>query len=111
MKEQVKGEFNVKAENLDQDDPFYFSMYESLCNKLEEDLEVIELFSNRNKKRKFQQKPPINTIKNKIKNWSDIRKNKMIIEFNEHKSSSVKLIASNLRMLSNASLDLCLVNF
>ena len=93
MQEQVRGEFNKKAENLDQDDPFYFLMYESLCNKLEEDLKVIELFSNRDKKRMFQQKPPINTIENKIKNWSDNRKNKMIIEFNEHKSSSVKLIA------------------
>ena len=93
LQEQVRGEFNKKAENLDQDDPFYFLMYESLCNKLEENLKVIELFSNRNKKRKFQQKPPINTIENKIKNWSDNRKNKMIIEFNEHKSSSVKSIA------------------
>ena len=72
MQEQVRGEFNKKAENLDQDDPFYFSMYESLCNKLEEDLEAIELFSKRNKKRKFQQKSPIDTIENEIKNCSDI---------------------------------------
>ena len=93
LQEQLRGEFNKKAVNLDQDDPFYFSMYESLCNELEEDLEAIELFSKRNKKRKFQQKSPIDTIENKIKNCSDIRKNKMIIEFNEHKSSSVKLIA------------------
>ena len=93
MQEQVRGEFNKKAENLDQDDPFYFSMYESLCNKLEEDLEAIELLSKRNKKRKFQQKSPIDMIENKIKNCSHIRKNKMIIEFNEHKSSSVKSIA------------------
>ena len=72
LQEQVRGEFNKKAENLDQDDPFYFSMYESLCNKLEEDLKAIELFSKRNKKRKFQQKSPIDTIENEIKNCSDI---------------------------------------
>ena len=72
LQEQVRGEFNKKAENLDQDDPFYFSMYESLCNELEEDLEAIELFSKRNKKRKFQQKSPIDTIENEIKNCSDI---------------------------------------
>ena len=72
LQEQVRGEFNKKAENLDQDDPFYFSMYKSLCNKLEEDLEAIELFSKRNKKRKFQQKSPIDTIENKFKNCSDI---------------------------------------
>ena len=72
LQEQLRGEFNKKAENLDQDDPFYFSMYESLCNELEEDLEAIELFSKRNKKRKFQQKSPIDTIENEIKNCSDI---------------------------------------
>ena len=93
MKEQVQAKFNKKAGNLDQDDPFYFLMYESLCTKLEEDLEAIKLFSKKNKKRKFQQKSPIGTIENKIKNCADIRKNKMIIEFNKHKSSSVKLIA------------------
>ena len=52
---QVREEFDKKTKNLDQDNPFYFSMYESLQNKLEEDLEEIELFSKRNKKRKFQQ--------------------------------------------------------
>ena len=68
-------------------------IYESLRNKLEEDLQAIELFSKRNKKRKFQQKSPIDTIENKIKSYTDILKNKMIIEFNEHKSSSVKSIS------------------
>ena len=68
-------------------------IYESLHNKLEEDLQAIELFSKRNKKRKFQQKSPIDTIENKIKSYTDILKNKMIIEFNEHKSSSVKSIS------------------
>ena len=90
LKEQVRGKFNEKAEKLDQDDPFYFSMYENLCSKLEEDLETIKLFSKRNKKRKFQEKYPINMIKNKIRNCADIRKNKLILEFNEHISSSVK---------------------
>ena len=30
LKEQIQAEFNKKTENLDQDDPFYFSIYESL---------------------------------------------------------------------------------
>ena len=93
LHDQVRAEFDKKSKNLDPDDPFYFSMTESLCNKLEEDLEAIELFSKRNKKRNFQQKSPIDTIENKIKSCADIRKNKVIIEFNEHKSSSVKSIA------------------
>ena len=90
LQQKIPAEFNKKAENLDQDDPFYFSMYESLCTKLEEDLEAIELFSKKNKKRKFEQKYSIDTIENKIKKCEDIRRNKMIIEFNKHKSSSVK---------------------
>ena len=93
LKEQIRGEFNVKAENPDQDDPFYFSMYESLANKLEEDLEAIEMFSRRNKKRKFYQLTLIDSIENKINKCSDIRKNRMIIKFNEQRSSSIKSIA------------------
>ena len=57
-----------------------------------EDLETIEMFSKK-RKRKIQQSNPVDTIENKIKNCKDIRKNKMVIEFNDHKSSSVKSIA------------------
>ena len=53
LKQQVQEEFNKKSENLDPDDHFYFSIYESPSRKLEEDLEAIELFS-KNKKRKYQ---------------------------------------------------------
>lgn len=34
--------------------------------------------------------PPVDTIENKIKDCDDMRKNKMIIEFNDCESSSVK---------------------
>ena len=92
LKEQVKSEFNEKAKKLDQEDPLYFIMHESMSDKLNEDLEAIEMFSKRNKKRKFLQKNFIDKIENKIKTCEDIRK-KMIIEFNDHKSASVKSIA------------------
>ena len=64
LQEQLRGEFN-KKENLDQDDPFYFSMYESLCKKLEEDLKAIELFSKRNKS--FNRNRPSTRSKMKLK--------------------------------------------
>ena len=67
LKQQIQAEFNKKTENLDQDDPFYFSIYESLSRKLEEDLEAIEIFSKR-RKRKLQLSRPVDTIENKIKN-------------------------------------------
>ena len=92
LKQQVQAEFNKKSENLDQDDPFYFSIYESLSRKLEEDLEVIELFSKR-KRRKYQQLNTLDTIENKIRNCADVRKNRMVIEFNDYKSFSVKSIS------------------
>ena len=66
LQDQVRAEFDKKLKYLDPDDPFYFLMYESLCNKLEEDLETIELLLKRNKKRKFQQKSSIDTIENEI---------------------------------------------
>ena len=50
------------------------------------------MFSKK-RKRKIQLLRPVDTIENKIKNCEDIRKTKMIIEFNEHESSSVKSIA------------------
>ena len=59
--------------------------------KLEEDLEAIDLFGKK-KKRKYCPET-LDTIENKIKNCTDIRKNRMVIEFNEYKSSSVKSIS------------------
>ena len=61
-----------------------------------EDLETIEMFSKK-RKRKIQQSNPVDTIENKIKKCEDIRKNKMVIEFNDHKSSTVKSIAVKLQ--------------
>ena len=60
--------------------------------KLEEDLEAEEMFL-KHRKRKIQQSNPVDTIENKIKNCEGIRKNKMVIEFNDRKSSFVKSIA------------------
>ena len=93
LKKQVKSKLNEKAKKHHRQDPLYFTMYESMSDKLNKDLEAIEMFSKRNKKRKFLQKNLIDKIENKIKNCKDIRKNKMIIEFNDHKSASVKSIA------------------
>ena len=59
--------------------------------KLEEDLEAIDLFAKK-KKRKYCPET-LDTIENKIKNCTDIRKNRMVIEFNEYKSTLVKSIS------------------
>ena len=56
-------------------------------------MEAIEMFGRKNNKRKFQTTSTVDTIENKIKNCEELRKNRMLIEFNNYKSSSVKSIS------------------
>ena len=51
------------------------------------------MFGRKKNKRKFQTTSTVDTIENKIKNCEDLRKNRMLIEFNDYKSSSVKSIS------------------
>ena len=44
LKEQVISEYNEKIKNLDEDNPFYFSIRENIEQRYEEDLEAAELF-------------------------------------------------------------------
>ena len=85
LKKQVNNEFKEKCEQLDKNDP---SIYESFTRKLDEDLEAIEMFG---RKKNFT----IDTIENKIKNCEDLRKNRMVIEFNEFKSSVKSISVKN----------------
>lgn len=58
-------------------------------------MEAIEQISKNKRKRKyFQNKHTVNTIENKINNWADLRKNWMVLEFDDLKSWSVKSIAA-----------------
>ena len=76
LKEHAINEFNEKCEKLDKADPFYLSVKECLWQKLEEDLEAIEMYSKKKRKRTFlQNKYTIDKIENKIKNCEDLRKN------------------------------------
>ena len=89
--QQVDDEFNGKFEKLDVEDRFYFSKKEELTQEKDEEIEGIEMFFKKKRKRKLVSTVP-NTIENKIKNCEDIRKNKVQIEFNDLKSSSVKFL-------------------
>ena len=44
LQKQVISEYNEKTKNLDEDNPFYFSIRENIEQKYEEDLEAAELF-------------------------------------------------------------------
>ena len=92
LSQQIEGDFNEKIERLNLDDPYYFALYEDLIDKKNEELEAADTYFSKKRKRKCYYGTP-NTIENKIKNCGDIRKTKMVIEFNELESSSVKTIA------------------
>ena len=78
---------------MNKDESFYDAILEVIERKRDEDLEAIVGFERKKKKRKMFMSPTIDTIENKIKNCADMRKNKMVIEFNDYDSSSVKSIA------------------
>ena len=82
MKNSIK-----KIEELDIiNDRFYYAKKENLIQEKNEEIEGIEMFFKKKRKRKLVSTVP-DTIENKIKNCEDIRKNKMLIEFNDLKSS------------------------
>ena len=87
---------HIKKEKLDKNDPFYFTLVERLNQKREEDLGSVELFAKKKKRRESSQRRQntvVDSIETKIDSCTDLRKNKMLIEFNDYKSASVKSIA------------------
>ena len=67
LREQVTSEYDKILQDLDKDDPFYFSMHENITQKYEEDLEAIEQFIRKKKKRKFNNSLVIESIEKKKK--------------------------------------------
>ena len=92
LKEKFNWDFNIEVEKLDQDDPDYFLDYELLDAKRNNKIREVENFSKKGK-RKIQCSKAVDTIESKINKCEDLRKNKMIIEFNDLESSSIKSIA------------------
>ena len=78
-------------EELDINDRFYYAKKENIIQEKDEGIEGIEMFFKEKRKRKLVS-TALDTIENKIKSCEDIRKNKMLIEFNDLKSSSVKFL-------------------
>ena len=66
---------------------------EDLELKRAENLESVSAFENKKRKRTYANSKKIDSIEKKITECQDMRKNKMVIEFNNFESSSVKTIA------------------
>ena len=67
LKEQVTSEYNEKIENLNEDDTFYFSIWENIEQKYGEDLEAIELFLKKEKKENLTIRQLLIRLRKKLK--------------------------------------------
>ena len=97
LKEQLNNEFKEQCANLNENVPFYFSIKENVTQKYE-DLEAIDMYTKRKNKIKtennnYKNNRIIQKIEDKIKSCDDLRKNRMILEFNDAQSASIKSIA------------------
>ena len=97
FKKQVEDEFEQKLEQLDVHDEFYPALLESITQTKNEKLEVIDGFFSKKKKtgcfQSYFNQKKLDFIEQQIEGSMDLRKNKMMIEFNDSESSSVKHIA------------------
>ena len=84
LKQEIEKTYASKLFKLDKDDPTYEARKKYLDRLKEEDLDVLSSFEKSNKKRKFK------SIEEKISDNCDPRKTKMIIDFNESESASIK---------------------
>ena len=74
---------------------FYQELKENLERKRDEDLEAVDAFEKKKKisKRLYFNSRKINDLEEQIANSNDMRKNKMLLEFNDAQSSSINQIA------------------
>ena len=95
LKKQIVDEFNQKMKNYNPRDIFYQELKENLERKRDEDLEAIKAFEKKKKrsKRTYFNSKKINDLEDQIADSEDMRKNKMLLEFNDAQSSSIKQIA------------------
>ena len=76
-------------------DIFYDELKENLERKRDEDLEAIDAYENKKKRTRqnYFNLKKINSLEDQISESFDMRKNKMLLEFNDAQSSSIKQIA------------------
>ena len=90
LQEEVIQNFQGKVIVLNKNDPTHEARKEYDENAMEEQLDAVESFEKdkrKGRKRKFQE------IREKINDCLDLRKTKMIVEFNDHESASIKSFA------------------
>ena len=86
MKEEIIQTYQGNIFPLNKNDPTYEARKEYFENKMDEELDAVQSFekSKNMRKRKFQD------VDTKIAKSLDLRKTKMIVEFKNHESTSIK---------------------
>ena len=84
LKKQVEDEFEQKLQNLDVNDEFYPAMLENITELKNEKLEAVDALLKKRKRRfkSYFYTKKLNSIEKQIEDSMDLRKNKMMIEFN-----------------------------
>ena len=95
LRKQIEDEFNQKMKKYNPRDIFYGELKENLERKRDEDLETIAAYENKKKRsrQKYFNSKKINSLEDQISESFDMRKNKMLLEFNDSQSASNKQIA------------------
>ena len=91
MRKEIRSEYNSKLLSLDKNDPTYELRKEFLNNKMDEDLDSVDSFEQKLKRRKGKRK--FKDIDSKKADAVDSRKTKVMLEFNNHQSASIKSFA------------------
>ena len=99
LRQEITQTYDAKTFALNKDDPTYEARKKYFERKREEDLDTVNTFekNKKAKKRKFQ------SVEEKILDYQDPRKTKMIIEFNDGESASVKSFAAKKKNVIKAT--------
>ena len=92
LRKQIEDEFNQKIKKYNSRDVFYDELKENFERKRDEDLEKIVAYENKKKRsrQKYFNSKKIDSLEHQISQSFDMRKNKMLLEFNDSQSSSIK---------------------
>ena len=109
LRKQIEDEFNRKMKKYNRRDIFYNELKENLERKRDEDLETITAYENEKKRlrQKHHNSKQINTLEDQMSESYDMRKNKMLLEFNDSQYSSIKQIAVHYAFYVRKVINVC----
>ena len=107
MREEISQTFQAKIFTLNKEEITYEARKQNYERKMAEELDALKTYEKdkKVKKRKFK------NVDEKITECLDPRKTKMIIDFNNHESASIKSFAVKKKMKSRSLLVLCQANW